>query len=105
MPLKRFWSIWSNIHVVDNSTLSPGDGLVAKIKPVLDVLEESFFINYSPSQELCVDEAMVKYKGKVSKGKVKMPKKPIKNGFKIWCCCCSCCGYLCTFQVAMIVGL
>ena len=20
-------------------------------------------------------------------------------GFKIWCCCCSCCGYLCTFQV------
>ena len=28
-----------------------------------------------------------------------MPNKPIKAGFKVWCCCCSCCGYLCTFQV------
>ena len=28
-----------------------------------------------------------------------MPNKLIKVGFKVWCCCCSCCGYLCTFQV------
>ena len=28
-----------------------------------------------------------------------MPNKPIKAGFKVWSCCCSCCGYLCTFQV------
>ena len=28
-----------------------------------------------------------------------MPRKPVKLGFKIWCCSCSCCGYLCTFQV------
>ena len=28
-----------------------------------------------------------------------MPKNPIKKGFKILCCSCSCCGYLCTFQV------
>ena len=28
-----------------------------------------------------------------------MPKKPIKVCFKVWCCCCSCCGYFCTFQV------
>ena len=41
---------------------------------------------------------MVKYKGHV-KGKVHMPKKPIKTGFKIWSCSCSCCGYLCTFQL------
>ena len=27
-----------------------------------------------------------------------MPRKPIKLGFKIWYSC-SCCGYLCTFQV------
>lgn len=99
ISLRRFWSIWSSLHVVDNSTLSPGDGLSAKIKPVLNILEDTFFINYSPGQELCVDEAMVKYKGKVKKGRVKMPKKPIKNGFKIWCCCDSSNGYLCSFQV------
>ena len=38
----------------------------------------------------------MKYKGCVG-GKVVMPRKPVKKGFKIWCC--SCCGYLCTFQV------
>ena len=24
---------------------------------------------------------------------------PRKLGFKVWCCSCSCCGYLCTFDV------
>ena len=28
-----------------------------------------------------------------------MPNKPVKIGFKVRCCCCSSCGYLCTFQV------
>ena len=28
-----------------------------------------------------------------------MPKKPIKLGYKIWCCSCCCCVYLCSFQV------
>ena len=28
-----------------------------------------------------------------------MPKKPIRVGFKVWSLSCSCCGYLCAFQV------
>lgn len=98
MTSKRFWEVWGNLHVVDNAELVPGDGYTRKFKPVLDVLSQTFFMNYCPAQELSVDEAMVKYTGHV-KGKVYMPKKPIKEGFKIWCCCCSCCGYLCTFQM------
>ena len=99
MSRNRFWQIWSNFHLVDNSELSPGDGISSKVKPVLDVLADTFFRSYSPGQELSVDEAMVKYKGHIRKGKVKMPRKPIKEGFKVWCCCCSCCSYLCTFKV------
>ena len=98
MSRKRFWELWCNLHVVNNSEVSPGDGVGRKIKPVLSVLGDTFIANYSPSQELCVDESMVKYKGRVT-GKVYMPKKPIKLGFKIWCCSCSCCGYLCTFRM------
>ena len=98
MSRARFWKLWVNFHVVDNRTISPGDSVDCKIKPVLEVLGKTFVDNYSPSQELSVDEAMVKYKGHC-RGKVRMPKKPIKLGFKIWCCSCSCCGYLCTFQV------
>ena len=94
MSSYRFWQIWSNLHVVDNSTLSGN----RKFKPVLDVLSRIFLSNYIPSQELSVDEAMINYKGHI-RGKVRMPNKHIKVGFKVWCCCCSCCGYLYTFQV------
>ena len=69
-----------------------------RFKPIIKTLEQTFFLNYSPAQELSNDEAMVKYKGHV-KGTVKMPKKPIGKGFKIWCLCCACCGYLCSFKI------
>ena len=46
----------------------------------------------------CPYEAMIKYKGHI-RGKVRMTNKNIKAAFKVWCCCCYCCGYLCTFQV------
>ena len=63
---------------------------------MLETLSHTFLACYSPGQELSVDEAMAK--GRVG-GKVCMPKKPIKMGFKIWCCSCACCGSLCTFQL------
>ena len=54
-----------------------GSSLSHKIQPVIDTLNNTFVKCYSPSQELSVDEAMVKYNGCVG-GKVAMPKKPIK---------------------------
>ena len=98
MTVNRFFAIRSYLHVVDNSLLSPRDGLSKKIEPIIKTLEETFFHNYSPAQELCCDEAMCKCKGHVV-GIVVMPKKPIRKGFKIWCCCCACCGYLCSFRL------
>ena len=68
MSLKRFWEVWSNLHVVNNETASKYE-LSYKIKPVLDTLSRTFFEQYNPSQELSVDEAMVKYKGRAT-GKV-----------------------------------
>ena len=100
LPLERFMSSHRfgrfSQTCMDNSTLS-GNGLTRKFKPILDVLS-TFLSNYSSSQELSVDEAMIKYKVHI-RCKVRMPNKPIKVGFKVWCCCCSCCGHLCTFQV------
>ena len=45
-----------------------------------------------------MDEAMVKFKGQ-STQKQYMPKKPIKQGFKIWCRCETHNGFTCCFQV------
>ena len=98
MSLGRFWALWSNLHVVDNESINASGSVSRKLKPVLDTLSSTFLRSYSPGQELSVDEGMAKYTGR-AKGKVVMPNKPIKKGFKIWCCSCSCCGYLCTFQV------
>ena len=97
IPHQRFWQIWSNLHVVDNSKVSGCEGLTRKFKLILGILSRTFSLNYSPGQELAVDEAMIKYKGHI-RGKVHMSGKPIKEGFKVCCCYCSCCGYLCTFQ-------
>ena len=74
------------------------EGVSNKLKPVLDTLSRTFLECYSPAQELSVDESMIRYKGHVG-GKVCMPRKPVKQGFKVLCCSCSCCGYLCTFQI------
>ena len=98
MSFNRFTAIWSNLHVVDNDTFEGKVYPSEKIKPIIDTLNENFLKYYSPAQEICVDETMVKYKGRC-KGKVRMPKKPIKLGYKIWCCSCCCCAYLCSFQV------
>ena len=93
----RFRALLRNLHVVDNENANVQDRLY-KVRPLIRHLQASFPACYHPSQELAVDEAMVKCKGR-AKGKVYMPKKPVKRGFKIWCCSCSCCGYLCTFDV------
>ena len=44
MSSARFWSLWSNLHVVDNTSTpaSGGGGVSRKIKPVLDVLGRTF---------------------------------------------------------------
>ena len=82
MSLNRFWALLRNLHVVDNEVIPKKGGVSGKIKPLLDTLGKTFFEQYSPGQELSVDEGMVKYKGRAG-GKVVMPRKPIKKGFKI----------------------
>lgn len=40
---------------------------------------------YIPDQYLCVDEMMIKFKGRAPKGLAQfMPNKPIRNGYKLW---------------------
>jgi hypothetical protein len=46
-------------------------------------LSENFEKCLLPSQQLAVDESMIKFKGRSSL-KQYMPKKPIKRGYKVW---------------------
>jgi len=101
-PRNRFWQLWTNLHLADN-TQAPGRSepsfdRLYKLRPMLNILADAFEAAHEPSQQLSVDEAMVRYKGRSSM-KQYMPKKPIKRGFKIWCLCDANGGYLQQFQI------
>ena len=98
MSLNRFRALRRYLHCEDNQSITNLNDLTCKIRTVVSTLSYNFLASYNPSQQLAVDEMMVKYKGRKG-GKVYMPKKPIRVGFKVWSLSCSCCGYLCSFQV------
>ena len=97
MPRDRFNYLRRHLHLVDDDAIVQKDRHY-KVKPLIDILQTTFLRNYCPSQEIVVDEFMIKCKGR-AKGIVVMPKKPVKRGFKMWSLSCSCCGYLCNFHV------
>ena len=92
MTFGRFCGLWGNLHIVDNETDNSSDKFF-KVRPVISHLSCSFSQAYDPGQCLSIDETMIKSKRR-AKGKVCMPKKPVKHGFKMYCLSCSCCGYL-----------
>ena len=97
MPRDRFNYLRRHLHLVDDDTVVEKNRHY-KVKPLVDILQTTFLRNYYPSQEIVVDELMIKCKGR-AKGKVVMPKKPVKRGFKVWSLSCSCCAYLCNFEI------
>ena len=105
MTKNRFLQLWGNLHLVDNQAYlaahprgSEGYDRLFKLRPALSALPISFKKNYQLTQNICVDEAMVKGKGK-NPVQQYLPMKPIKRGTKIWCLADSSSGYLYDFQV------
>ena len=85
--------------MVDNSLANRSDKFY-KVRPIVQLLKDAFLSAYLPAQELSFDETMIKCRGR-AKGKVFMPKKPIKRGFKMYSLSCACCGYLCDFELCL----
>lgn len=99
---KRFLEIQRFLHFADNETIvprgEPGYDRLAKVRPVIEAVQQTFLSSYQPNRENSIDEAMVKFKGR-SALKQYVPKKPIKRGFKVWVRADSINGYICDFQV------
>lgn len=87
MPLNRFFSLLSCLHLNDNSIApnrnEPGFDKLYKIRPMLTELSKNFLKYYKPTKNQSIDESMIKFKGR-STLKQYMPQKPIKRGFKVW---------------------
>jgi hypothetical protein len=84
---------WEQIHryLTFNCDNEAGEGpdssFFDKLEPVSSLVRASCRQAALPSSWLTVDEAMTAFKGR-SSHTVKMPGKPISEGYKIWVLCC-----------------
>jgi len=83
MSYNRFCEVKRYIHFVDNSDQPNTVDKYWKVRPVIDILHESFHAATSTSEHIAIDEMMVPFKGK-SYLKQYLKSKPKKWGFKIW---------------------
>ena len=86
MPLYRFEKLNQYLHL-NNDEAAPARtsseyDILHKARPALNVIKK-FSKCFKPFQNLAVDEAMIKYKGRLS-FKQYMPNKPDKWGIKVW---------------------
>ena len=65
---------------------------LAKVRPLITVCETNFANCFAPVHDLSVDEAMIRFDGRLA-WKQYMLKKPVKWGVKVWCLCDSHTGY------------
>ncbi|XP_072943347.1 uncharacterized protein [Epargyreus clarus] len=97
MSYNRFTLLKSLYHFVDNETLTDRTKL-GKIQPVLDYLNEKFSTLYMPSQEIAIDESLLKWHGRLSFAQ-KIATKAAQVGVKTYELCESHSGYLWKFFV------
>ena len=65
MSRERYQVILSNLHLNDNAKMdSDKKDKLYKVRPILDHLNQRFSQNRSLSEHLCVDESMIKFKGR-----------------------------------------
>lgn len=88
-----FRTIKTYFHMNDNDTIDESDRL-AKVRPLISLLNERYMQFGIFSKNLSIDEQMVPYFGRHS-CKMFIRNKPIRFGFKQWCLCSSD-GYLYT---------
>ena len=99
---KRFLNLRRFLHFVDNDTVAArgedGYDRLAKVRPVITAVKDSFLASYAPHCQCAIDEAMVRFKGRSSL-KQYLPMKPTKRVFKVWVRADSSNGFVCDLDV------
>ena len=91
MPFNRYKKISQYLHITDPfiTSVFPRDtrdklSKVEKVKPIIDLCLHKFQSVYRNTEHQTIDEAMIKFKGRVSYIQY-MPMKPIRRGIKLFC--------------------
>jgi Transposase IS4 len=104
MTRDAFLQLRQYIHFVDASTLPTKQSdkkwhPLQKILPVMTTVGQQLRKGWTLGKKCCVDESMIKYKGKAVSCVQYMPKKPIRHGLKVFALNCAYTGYLYCFEV------
>jgi len=101
-PRERFEALSRYLHLNDSQVQpqrgQPDYDALYKLRPLISICRAAFLDRLVPGLALSVDEAMVKYKGRVFFRQY-MPKKPIKWGIKVWMLADTETGYVSNFDV------
>ncbi|KAH0602615.1 uncharacterized protein H6S33_008696 [Morchella sextelata] len=86
MGNNRFFQIKQYFHVSPPSSVIGPDNWWEKLEPLSSKMRESCKRYYLPSTSVTVDEMMIRFGGR-SKHTVRMPNKPITEGYKVFAIC------------------
>ena len=103
MSRDRFNAIRSHIHFNNNDDPMAKNDRLWKIRPVLDGLLDRFRTVYRPDQWVCIDESLLRYRGRHMCVQF-IPSKRSRYGLKVYKLCESCgpaCGYTSAMKVYM----
>ena len=97
MSRTRFKELRKMIHFSDSINFDPNDALL-KLRYLIDTLNTRFATTYIPEQNVCIDEYLSLWKGRLS-FKIYIPSKRERYGIKIYMNCESLTGYLLGFII------
>lgn len=95
MTYDRFLLMLKHLHFCDNRSQMEGDKL-AKIRIVLEDIREKFSSKFKPFRDLCIDESLVLWRGRLSFRQF-MPLKRHRFGMKLFTLCDVESGYILDF--------
>jgi hypothetical protein len=99
MSSDRYILLLRLLHFNDNDTQTQGDRL-HKLKPIVDHLRNTFKSIFTPFQNLCIDESLVLFKGRLL-FKQYIPSKRHRFGIKVFVLCDCETGYILDFILYM----
>jgi len=85
LSLSRFEQIHRYLAIRDESVhpRQDNENFAWKLEPVGTIIRRNCKQNWFPSSHICIDEAMIPFRGR-SHHTVKLPHKPISEGYKVW---------------------
>lgn len=98
MSRDRFLLLLRTLHFVDNTEKAPEDDKLWKIRKIVDHLKKQMKETFYPFQNLCIDESLVLFKGRIF-FKQYIPSKRHRFGIKFFVLCDCETGYILDFII------